>query len=64
MTAGRFRYLLCYRPNSEVSRGIHLRGLSINRWIARFDHRAWSSHAAHIRWQGACGHFEGRATNH
>lgn len=23
-------------------------------------HRAWSSPAAHIRWQGACGHFEGR----
>ncbi len=23
-------------------------------------HRAWTSPAAHIRWQGACGHFEGR----
>lgn len=27
---------------------------------AWFVHRAWSSPAAHIRWQGACGHFEGR----
>ena len=26
-------------------------------WIT---HRAWSSPAAWIRWQGACGHFEGR----
>jgi len=28
---------------------------------AWFAHRAWSSPAARIRWQGACGHFEGRA---
>jgi glycosyltransferase involved in cell wall biosynthesis len=27
-------------------------------WVT---YRAWSSPAAHIRWQGACGHFEGRA---
>ena len=27
---------------------------------AWFAHRAWSSPAAYIRWQGACGHFEGR----
>lgn len=27
---------------------------------AWFTHRAWRSPAAHIRWQGACGHFEGR----
>lgn len=27
---------------------------------AWFTHRAWSSQAARIRWQGACGHFEGR----
>ena len=27
---------------------------------AWLNHRAWSSPAAHIRWQGACGHFEGR----
>jgi glycosyltransferase involved in cell wall biosynthesis len=26
-------------------------------WLA---HRAWSSAAAHVRWQGACGHFAGR----
>jgi len=25
-------------------------------------HRAWSAPAAHIRWQGACGHFDGRVT--
>lgn len=28
---------------------------------AWFAYRAWSSPAAHIRWQGACGHFEGRS---
>lgn len=28
---------------------------------AWFVHRAWTSPAARIRWQGACGHFEGRA---
>ena len=27
---------------------------------AWLTHRAWTSPAAHIRWQGACGHFEGR----
>jgi len=27
---------------------------------AWFTHRAWSSPAAYVRWQGACGHFEGR----
>jgi hypothetical protein len=27
---------------------------------AWFAHRAWSSPAAFVRWQGACGHFEGR----
>jgi GT2 family glycosyltransferase len=27
---------------------------------AWFSHRAWRSPAARIRWQGACGHFEGR----
>jgi glycosyltransferase involved in cell wall biosynthesis len=26
-------------------------------WVA---YRAWTSSAAHVRWQGACGHFEGR----
>jgi len=28
---------------------------------AWMTYRAWSNSAAHIRWQGACGHFEGRA---
>ena len=29
---------------------------------AWFTHRAWSSPAARIRWQGACGHFQGRTS--
>jgi glycosyltransferase involved in cell wall biosynthesis len=29
-------------------------------WKAWFTNRAWSGDAAQIRWQGACGHFEGR----
>lgn len=33
----------------------------LRRAKAWFVHRAWSSPAAHIRWRGACGHFEGRA---
>ncbi|HTL66471.1 MAG TPA: glycosyltransferase [Lacunisphaera sp.] len=28
---------------------------------AWFTYRAWDSPASYIRWQGACGHFEGRA---
>ncbi len=28
---------------------------------AWFTYQAWKSRAAHIRWQGACGHFEGQA---
>ncbi len=32
----------------------------LRRAKAWFTHRAWSSPAAYIRWQGACGHFEGR----
>ena len=28
---------------------------------AWFTYRAWNNPAARIRWQGACGHFEGRA---
>lgn len=32
----------------------------LRRAKAWFTHRAWSSPAARIRWQGACGHFEGR----
>ncbi len=27
---------------------------------AWFSHRAWRGNAARIRWQGACGHFDGR----
>lgn len=29
---------------------------------AWFTYRAWSGDAARIRWQGACGHFEGRSS--
>lgn len=29
---------------------------------AWFTYRAWSGPAAHVRWQGACGHFKGRAS--
>ena len=29
---------------------------------AWFTYRAWTGSPARIRWQGACGHFEGRAT--
>jgi hypothetical protein len=44
-------------PWPPVSRrSVPLRGAK-----AWFTHRAWSSPAARIRWQGACGHFEGRA---
>ena len=32
----------------------------LRQWKAWIANRAWSSAAAHIRWQGACGHFEGR----
>ncbi|HRI80831.1 MAG TPA: glycosyltransferase [Opitutaceae bacterium] len=28
---------------------------------AWFSYRAWAGSAAYIRWQGACGHFEGRS---
>jgi hypothetical protein len=41
----------------------------IPRWTAPlrklkawFTCRAWSGPAANVRWQGACGHFEGRAS--
>jgi GT2 family glycosyltransferase len=30
---------------------------------AWFVHRAWSSTTASIRWQGVCGHFDGRSSN-
>jgi glycosyltransferase involved in cell wall biosynthesis len=32
----------------------------MRQWKAWFTKRAWSGAAARIRWQGACGHFEGR----
>ncbi len=36
-------------------------GATLRQMRAWFTHRAWSSPAARIRWQGACGHFAGRA---
>lgn len=36
-------------------------GAVLRQLKAWFTHRAWSGPAAHIRWQGACGHFAGRA---
>lgn len=35
--------------------------LGLRKLKAWLNHRAWASPAGHIRWQGACGHFEGRA---
>lgn len=37
------------------------RTLRLRQAKAWFTFRAWESPAARIRWQGACGHFEGRA---
>ena len=34
----------------------------LRRGKAWLTYRAWSSPAAYVRWQGACGHFEGRTT--
>ncbi len=37
-------------------------GIRLRKLKAWFTHRVWTGQpAAHIRWQGACGHFEGRA---
>jgi glycosyltransferase involved in cell wall biosynthesis len=33
----------------------------LRQFKAWFTCRAWTSHAAHIRWRGACGQFEGRS---
>ncbi len=33
---------------------------TLRKFKAWFTYRAWSSPAARIRWQGACGHFDGR----
>ncbi len=35
-------------------------GATLRQVKAWFTHQAWRSPAARIRWQGACGHFEGR----
>lgn len=35
-------------------------GVALRKVKAWFVHRPWGSPAAKIRWQGACGHFEGR----
>jgi glycosyltransferase involved in cell wall biosynthesis len=32
----------------------------LRRWKAWLVYRAWRNPSAYIRWQGACGHFEGR----
>lgn len=37
-------------------------GAALRKARAWLTHRAWSSTAARIRWQGACGHFDGRVT--
>lgn len=36
-------------------------GARLRQFKAWFTHQPWRSPAARIRWQGACGHFEGRA---
>lgn len=35
-------------------------GAALRKLKAWFVHGAWRNPAAHIRWQGACGHFDGR----
>jgi glycosyltransferase involved in cell wall biosynthesis len=35
-------------------------GAALRKARAWLGHRAWSSKASRIRWQGACGHFDGR----
>lgn len=37
-------------------------GAVLRKAKAWFSYRGWSSPAARIRWQGACGHFEGRVS--
>ena len=41
---------------------LSLLGAALRKAKAWFVHRAWSSPAARIRWQGACGHFDGRTS--
>ena len=38
-------------------------GATLRKGKAWFSSHAWSSPAARIRWQGACGHFDGRVTS-
>jgi glycosyltransferase involved in cell wall biosynthesis len=38
-------------------------GAELRKAKAWLTHRAWSSPAARIRWQGACGHFDGRVVS-
>jgi glycosyltransferase involved in cell wall biosynthesis len=52
------RVLTLHRANPWLPlshAGAHLR--KIKAW---FTHRAWKTGAGRIRWQGACGHFDGR----
>jgi glycosyltransferase involved in cell wall biosynthesis len=37
-------------------------GASLRKLRAWFKHRAWRAGAARVRWQGACGHFDGRVS--
>lgn len=37
-------------------------GAALRKLKAWFTYHAWTSRVARIRWQGACGHFDGRAT--
>jgi len=37
-------------------------GAALRKFKALLTQRPWTSDAAHVRWQGACGHFDGRAT--
>jgi glycosyltransferase involved in cell wall biosynthesis len=38
-------------------------GARLRQLRAWWVHRAWTSPAAHVRWQGACGHFAGRVSS-
>jgi hypothetical protein len=38
-------------------------GAALRKAKAWFTNRAWSSPAARVRWQGACGHFDGRVAS-
>jgi glycosyltransferase involved in cell wall biosynthesis len=55
--------LVLYRHNANgwppIARGI----LMLRKLKAWWTYRAWRGPIEHIRWQGACGHFEGRASH-